>query len=60
LIGWVINFAKQASCQYHHEHSNITMKNAAGFMSRLASVAQQPLMHTSKWRFMTNVGTVGL
>jgi hypothetical protein len=29
-------------------------------MSRLASVAQRQLMHTSKWRFMTNVGTVGL
>jgi|TARA_B110000091_G_C13779453_1_gene460423 hypothetical protein len=36
------------------------MKNAAGFMSRLASVVQQQLMHTSKWRFMTNLGTVGL
>jgi hypothetical protein len=36
------------------------MKNAAGFMSKLASVAQRKLMHTSKWRFMTNLGTVGL
>jgi hypothetical protein len=36
------------------------MKNAASFMSKLGSVAQQQLMHTSKCRFMTNLGTVGL